>query len=61
MVLLKFCLSGAFEGAERRWRSLRREGPQGIPRAGQRSKLRSKARGAGPALRTRGRCVGPGG
>ena len=57
-VLSKFCPSEAWRG-QRTWGSLRRAGPQETPKTGQRSKLRSKAREAGPALTTRGRRGGP--
>lgn len=40
---------------------MKRAGLHCVPREGQKSKLRSKAEGAGPALKTKGWCVGSGG
>lgn len=54
-VLWDFCLSGPARSSG----SHRRAGTQGVPRAGQRSRLRSKARGAGHAPRTQEQCLGP--
>lgn len=46
-------------GSERRSGSQSRAGPHSVPRASQRSELRSKVRGARPAPRTTEEYVGP--